>query len=277
MNSRTWRTIDNGRASWRSYWRELLEFNEVTRMLVQRDLIVRFRQTFFGLAWLLFKPFMLMLVMSFVFGFLSGFQSTHAAPYPLIIFCGVIPWYFLSNAVPDAMNSLLGNMHILQKTYFPRAIIPIAVIAVNSIEFLVAWLLFALGCLYFGYFPTWQALAFPLFCLQLLALCLGLGLWLSVANVRLRDVGNLVPFLLTVGFFITPVGYTATRIPEKWQLLYSFNPLVGIIEGIRWSLLRGMEGFPLVPVAISATITLLVVLSAVWYFLRNESDLVDVS
>jgi lipopolysaccharide transport system permease protein len=259
------------------YWNELLSFHEVLRMLVRRDLIVRFRQTYFGLAWLLFKPLMLMAVMSFAFGFLAGFDRNHSAPYPLVIFCGVIPWYFFSNAIPDGMNSLHGHLHIIQKTYFPRAIIPIAAVAIDAIEFLVAWLLFALGCLWFGYLPGWQIVFFPLFCLQILILCAALGLWLSVINIQFRDIGNLVPFLLTVGFFITPAGYASTRIPEQWQILYALNPLVGIIEGLRWSLLNGMDGFPTIPILLSLAITLAVSLLAVRHFLAIEANLVDLA
>lgn len=269
--------IDGSPLTFRAYWRELRAFHEVLRMLVRRDLIVRFRQTYFGLAWLLFKPLMLMAAMSFAFGFLAGFEKSHAVPYPLIIFCGVIPWYLFSNAVPDGMNSLLGHLHVIQKTYFPRAIIPIAAVAVDAIEFAAAWLLFALGCLWFGYLPGWQIVFFPLFCLQLLILCTALGLWLAIIKVQFRDIGNLVPFLLTVGFFVTPAGYTSSRIPEQWQLLYALNPLVGIIEGLRWSLLHGMDGFPLVPVILSLASTLALGIVAVRHFLAAEADLVDLA
>lgn len=269
--------IDGSPPTWRSYWRELCAFHEVAQMLIRRDLIVRFRHTYFGFAWLLFKPLMLMAAMSFAFGFIAGFEKNNAAPYPLIIFCGVIPWYFFSNAVPDSMNSLVAHLHVIQKTYFPRAIIPIAAVAVDAIEFLVAWSLFALGCLWYSYLPGWQIIFFPLFCLQLLVLCTAIGLWLSVVNVQFRDIGNLVPFLLTVGFFVTPVGYTLVRIPEQWQGVYSLNPLVGIIEGLRWSLLQGMGGFPQVSVMLSLGITLTISLIAVRYFLSIEADLVDLA
>ena len=275
--SAQWRTIDGRPPGLLEYCRELYEFREVAYVLIRRDLIVRFRQTYFGLAWLLFKPLMLMAVMSFAFGFLAGFDKNHSAPYPLIIFCGVIPWYFFSNAVPDGMNSLLGHMHIIQKTYFPRAILPIAAVAVDAIEFFVAWLLFALGCLWFGYLPGWQIIVFPLFCLQLLMLCVVIGLLLSVINVQFRDIGNLVPFLLTIGFFITPAGYTVTRIPEQWRAFYAFNPLVGIIEGMRWSLLNGMEGFPTISVILSMATTVAIGLIAVRQFLATDADLVDLA
>lgn len=271
------RLIDSSPPNLRGYCRELCAFHEVFRMLVRRDLIVRFRQTYFGLAWLLFKPLMLMAVMVFAFGFLAGFEKHHAAPYPLIIFCGVIPWYFFSNAVPDGMNSLIGHLHIIQKTYFPRAIVPFASVAVNAIEFLVAWSLFALGCLWFGYVPGWQVVFAPLFCLQLLILCTALALWLSVVSLQYRDVANLVPFLLTTGFFLTPAGYTASRIPAAWQALYALNPLAGIIEGLRWSLLHGMEGFPLMAVIMSLVITLAASLVAISYFLSTENKLVDLA
>ena len=275
--SAQWRTIDGRPPGLIEYCRELHQFREVAYVLIRRDLIVRFRQTYFGLAWLLFKPLMLMAVMSFAFGFLAGFEKNHTAPYPLIIFCGVIPWYFFSNAVPDSMNSLLGHMHIIQKTYFPRAILPIAAVAVDAIEFLVAWLLFALGCLWFGYLPGWQIVFFPLFCLQLLVLCAVIGLLLSVVNVQFRDIGNLVPFLLTVGFFVTPAGYTLARIPEQWHAFYSLNPLVGIIEGMRWSLLNGMDGFPRSSVVLSIATTVAIGLVAVRQFLATDADLVDLA
>lgn len=272
-----WRTIDGRKPQLIDYCTELYEYREVAYVLIRRDLIVRFRQTYFGLAWLLFKPLMLMLTMSFAFGFLAGFEKNHAAPYPLIIFCGVIPWYFFSNSVPDSMHSLLGHMHILQKTYFPRAIFPIAAVASDAIEFFLAWLLFALGCLWFGYLPGWQIVFFPLFSLQLLLLCTALGLWLSVVNIQFRDIGNLVPFLLTIGFFITPAGYTSGRIPGEWQWLYAANPLVGIIEGLRWSLLGGMDGFPALPVLQSLLLTGLAIWVSVRQFLNTESGLVDIA
>jgi lipopolysaccharide transport system permease protein len=275
--SAQWRIIDGRPPSLLEYCLELHKYREVAYMLIRRDLIVRFRQTYFGLAWLLFKPLMLMAVMSFAFGFLAGFEKNHSAPYPLIIFCGVIPWYFFSNAVPDSMNSLLGHMHIIQKTYFPRAILPIAAVAVDAIEFFVAWLLFALGCLWFGYLPGWQIIIFPLFCAQLLILCAVIGLLLSIVNVQFRDIGNLAPFLLTIGFFVTPAGYTQSRIPEQWQSMYALNPLAGIIEGMRWSLLNGMDGFPLISVVLSLVTTIVIGLVAVGHFLATDADLVDLA
>ena len=270
-----WRTIDGKPPSLRGYCQELYAMREIAYVLIRRDLIVRFRQTYFGLAWLLFKPLMLMLVMSFVFGALSGFEKSQIAPYSLVILCGVIPWYFVTNAIPDSMNALRSHVHVIQKTYFPRAIIPIAVIAVDAIEFVVAWVLFAIGSLWFAFIPGWQIILFPLLCLQLVLLCAGVGLWLSVLAIKFRDVANLVPFLLTIGFFVTPVGYTLKQVPMQWQWIYVLNPLVGIIEGLRWSLLHGAEEFPYLALVLSVAITLVIGLLAIHYFLANEADLVD--
>ena len=269
------RVIDRHAPSLASYCAELWAFREVAYMLIQRDLIVRFRQTYFGLAWLLFKPLMLAAVMTFAFGYLAGFQSRYSVPYPLIIFCGVIPWYFVSNAIPDGMNSLRVHIFVIQQAYFPRALIPIAAVFVDAIEFIVAWLLFVLGCAWYGYVPGWQVLAFPLFCLQLLLLSTAAGLWLALLNVRFRDVGNLIPFLITIGFFLTPVGYTYAAVPERWQLLYALNPLVGVIEGLRWSLLNDLNGFPTGAVASSLLVTVVVSTLAVRHFLAEDRHLVD--
>lgn len=269
--------IDGSPDTFGSYCRELWAYRAVAGVMVRRDLIVRFRQTFIGLAWLLFRPLMLTAALTFAFGFLAGFENSAGTPYPLIILCGVIPWYFFSNAVPDAMNSLLGHMHIIQKVYFPRAIITGAAVAVDALEFLVAWLLFAATCLWYGYLPGWQIVLFPLFFLQLVLLSAGIGLWLAMANVKFRDIGNLVPFLLTIGFFLSPIGYVASRIPEKWQLLFALNPLVGIVEGMRWSLLRGSEGFPSTSVMLSLAFTAAISIIGVRYFLANETTLVDLA
>jgi lipopolysaccharide transport system permease protein len=271
------RLIDATAPGLRGYCRELGAFYEVASVLIRRDLIVRFRQTSFGLAWLLFKPLTLMAVTSFAFGYLAGLQDRQSAPYPLIIFSGVIPWYFVSNAVPDGMNSLRAHIFVIQQTYFPRALIPIAAVFVDAIEFFVAWLLFVVGCVWFGYLPGWEILAFPLFCLQLLLLCTALGLWLAILNVRFRDIGNLIPFLITVGFFLTPVGYTYSAVPEQWQQIYALNPLVGIIEGFRWSLLRGLNGFPVGAVTSSVAMTIAICILAGRYFLATDRHLVDLA
>lgn len=268
--------IDASLPSWRNYFNEIYQYRSVATVLIRRDLIVRFRQTFFGIAWLLFKPLMMMIVISLAFGFISRFDSVTEAPYPLVVLCGVIPWYFVSNAVPDGMNSIVGHLPILHKTYFPRMIIPLVAIATNTIEFFVAWLLFALACAWYGFMPSWQLAFFPLFLLLNIVLATGLALWLSLMNARFRDVGNLIPFLISIAFFLTPIGYTTAAVPESWRSIYMLNPMAGIVEGIRWSLLAGTFPLPLVEILTSAASALTIFSSGLWYFWRNESTIVDI-
>lgn len=269
--------IDGSTPSWSRYFLELYQYREVARVLVRRDLIIRFRQTFFGMAWLLFKPLMLMLVINLAFGLISRFETAASAPYPLVVLCGVIPWYFLSNTIPDGMYSIVSHLHIIQKTYFPRLIIPLVAVVTNAIEFLVAWLLFALACAWFGVLPGWQVVGFPYFSVLLLALGLGLSLWLSMLHARFRDVGNLVPFLVSIAFFVTPIGYTLSAVPAPWQNLLVINPAVGIVEGFRWSLLGGSHPFPVEAVVWSTVTSLGILMSGLWYFRRAEPAIVDVA
>lgn len=267
--------LDGSIPQWSVYLRELYGYREVALVMMRRDLIVRFRQTYFGIAWLLFKPLMMMLVISVAFGFIARFEHSSTVPYPLLVLCGVIPWYFFSNSVPDGMNSLVGHMPIIQKTYFPRLLVPLTSIAVNSVEFCVAWTLFGLACLWYGFLPNWHILMLPLFGALLVALCVGLSLWLSVLNARFRDVGNLVPFLLNTGFFVTPVGYTMTAVPERWAPLFMLNPLVGIIEGVRWCMLGSAFPFPSQAATASLVTSVLVLTTGLGFFRRTEGSIVD--
>lgn len=269
--------IDGSIPSWANYFRELYQYREVGRVLVRRDLIVRFRQTFFGVAWLLFKPLMMMMVISLAFGFISRFESGSNAPYPLVVLCGVIPWYFLTNAIPDGMHSIVGHLHIIQKTYFPRIIVPLTAVAVNVIELIVAWLLFALLCIWYGFVPSWQILALPVFLALAIILALGLALWLSLLHARFRDVGNLVPFLIGITFFVSPIGYTLSAVPEAWQGLFMLNPVVGIVEGVRWSLLGGVLPLPVAAILSTAGTAALLLMSGLWYFRHNEAAIVDIA
>lgn len=267
--------IDGSTPSWAAYFAELYRFREVARMLIRRDLIVRFRHTYFGVAWLLFKPAMLMLVVSLAFGSFSRMDSKIQAPYPLVVLCGVIPWYFFSNAVLDGTHSIVAHLQIIQKTYFPRIIIPLTAVGTIAFELVVAWLLFAAGCAWYGFVPAWQIVLLPIFLVLAICLATGLALWLSLLHARFRDVAHLVGFFVGVAFFVSPVGYTLAAVPEAWQVVYILNPMVGIIEGIRWSLLAGAFPPPLAAIAAATAVSLAILASGLWYFRRNEPDIVD--
>jgi len=269
--------IDGSIPAWPSYLRELLRYRQVAMVLIKRDLIIRFRHTVFGVAWLLFKPLMLMVVISLAFGFISRTETSTSAPYPLVVLCAVVPWYFFSNAVPDGMHSIVGHLNIIQKIYFPRLLIPLVAVLINVVEFLAAWLLFVLACLWYAFVPGWQLSTFPLFAILLIALCLGVVLWLSILQTRFRDVGNLIPFLITLAFFVSPIGYTLDAVPEAWRSLYVLNPLVGIVEGFRWSLLGATYTLHLGAVAWSAVTSMVIFLTGIWNFRRTEPYIAELA
>lgn len=267
--------IDNSMPSWSAYFSELYQFREVARMLIRRDLIVRFRHTYFGVGWLLLRPAMLMLVVSLAFGSFSRMESSVQVPYPLVVLCGVIPWGFFSNALSEGTHAIVAHLQIIQKTYFPRIIIPLTAVAGNALELVVAWALFAAGCLWYGFLPTWKIFLLPVFLALTICFATGLALWLSLLYARFRDVGHLVTFFISIAFFISPVGYTLAAVPEAWRPVYMLNPMVGIVEGIRWCLLADAFTLPLAAIGVAAAGSVAILASGLWYFRRNEPDIVD--
>jgi lipopolysaccharide transport system permease protein len=256
------------------YWRDLWASRELLAMMVWRDLVVRYKQTAMGLSWAFLRPVATMLVFTFVFGRLAGLPS-HGAPYALLVFAGLLPWLFFSASFSDASNSVIGNANIVSKVYFPRLIIPISSVIVGLVDFLLALLVYLVLSIIYGHPPGWQVLALPLFLLQLCLLILGCGLWVSALGVWYRDFRHLLPVVLQLGAYLSPVGFASTVVPEKWRLLYSLNPMVGLIDGFRWSLLG--EGQPLnwPPIGISLAITILLLLPGLRFFRRSEHHFAD--
>lgn len=262
--------------SWRSYVKELFDFRELMVNLAQRDFLVRFKHTYAGLAWIFFKPLMLMLVLSFVFGRISGFSHGTSVPYPLMVLSALIPWQFFAASLNEVTNSLVWNQHILTKTYFPRMLLPFASLFANFVDFFVAFVLLAFVFVFYGYSPGWQLILLPVFIVMLLGFILGLGLWTSVLNAKFRDIQQMLPFLLQIGMYVSPVGYRFDTVPLKWQFIYNLNPLVGILEGFRWCLLNGEGGLHTGALCMSAFISLALVVSGLHFFRRSERDLADV-
>jgi lipopolysaccharide transport system permease protein len=260
----------------RAYFRELYAYRELMFMLAQRDFLVRFKHTYAGMAWIFFKPLMLMLVLSFVFGRVTGLAQHTETPYSLMVLSALIPWQFFSSALTEVTSSLVWNQHILTKTYFPRLLLPLASLFANSVDFLVAFTLLAGAFVVLHFHPGWQIVFLPLFILLLFSLVVGVGLWLAALNARFRDIQQLLPFALQIGMYISPVGYRFDAVPEKWQLLYNMNPLVGVLEGFRWCLLRGEGGLHHSALVMSCSLAVALVLSGLWFFRRMEASFADV-
>ncbi|WP_246232256.1 ABC transporter permease [Usitatibacter rugosus] len=263
-----------GRAE-RRYWRDLWRYRELFLFLAWRDILVRYKQTVIGIAWAVLRPVLIMLVFTLVFGVLGKFPSD-GVPYPILVYCAILPWQFFSSALSEASNSLIGNSNLISKVYFPRLIIPAASIITSFVDFLIACLVLAGLMAWYGYWPDWRVVWLPAFVLLALAATMGCGFWLTALNVKYRDFRYIVPFIVQFGLYVSPVGFTSSVVPDEWRLLYSLNPMVGIIDGFRWSLLGGK--FPLhVPgLLLSAALSLAILILGIRYFRRTERSFADV-
>lgn len=230
--------IEPGRAD-RQYWRDLWAYRELFLILAWRDVAVRYKQTLIGVAWAVLRPFLTMVVFTLVFSKLAKLPSEGAAPYALMVFAGMLPWYLVSSALSGAADSIVANANLIGKVYFPRMIVPAASLVTALIDFLVSLALLVVLMAWYRFVPGWQVVLLPLFVLLALLVSLGPGLWISALNVKYRDFRYVIPFILQFGLYISPVGFSSTIIPDHWRLLYSVNPLVGIIDGFRWCILGG--------------------------------------
>ena len=206
-------------------------------MLAWRDVSVRYKQTAIGVAWALIRPFLTMIVFTVVFGKLAKLPSEGNAPYALMVFAGMLPWTFFSSALADASMSLVANANLLSKVYFPRLIIPAAAVIVAGIDFLINLAIIAAMMAWYAFYPSWHILLLPIFLVISFLSSLGPGLWITALNVKYRDFRYMIPFIVQLGLYISPVGFSSQVVPAEWRLVYSLNPLVGIIDGFRWCLL----------------------------------------
>jgi lipopolysaccharide transport system permease protein len=230
--------IEPGRAE-RHYWRDLWQYRELFRVLAWRDISVRYKQTVIGAAWALIRPFLTMVVFTVIFGKLAGLPSDGTAPYALMVFAGLLPWSFFATALAEASNSLIGNAHLISKVYFPRLIVPIAAVMVAFVDFLISFAILVTLMIWYQFMPGWQVLLLPVFAGIAFMASLGVGVWITALNVKYRDFRYVIPFIVQLGLYVSPVGFSSSIVPEQWRLAYSLNPMVGVIDGFRWCLLGG--------------------------------------
>lgn len=266
--------IEPGRASAR-YWRDLWRYRELFYFLSWRDILVRYKQTALGVAWAIIQPFLTMLILTVVFGRIAKLPSG-GAPYPILVFAALLPWQFFSQALAAASNSLVGSASLISKLYFPRIIIPASAVITSGVDFLISAGFLALLMVWFGYGPSIRILMLPLFALLALGAALGAGVWLAALTVRYRDFKYIVPFMIQIGLYISPVGYSSSVIPERWRLLYSLNPMVGVIDGFRWAVLGGRSAL-YVPAIVLCVVTVSALLvTGTRYFRATERTFADV-
>jgi len=274
MNNREL-VIEAGRSE-SQYWRDLWKYRELFYFLAWRDILVRYKQTVIGLAWALIRPFLTMVVFTIVFGNLAKLPSPIGVPYPLLVFAAMLPWQFFSSAMSECSNSLIANSNLISKVYFPRLIVPTSAVIVSFVDFMISGMILLGLMAWYNFVPDWRILTLPLFILIAFAAAIGVGLWLAALNVEYRDFRYIVPFIVQFGLYISPVGFSSNVVPDQWRLIYSLNPMVSVIDGFRWAILRGSATIYLPGFALSLGLVLLLFVSGIWYFRRMERTFADV-
>jgi len=254
--------------------RELWEYRELLYFLTWRDVKVRYKQTVLGAAWAIIQPASTMIIFTLFFGRLAKIPSD-SVPYPLFSFAALVPWTFFANGLMQASNSLVSGAELIKKVYFPRLVIPLAAVISGVIDFVLAFVVLLGMMAFYGVRPTTNVLWLPLFAMLALVASLGVGLWLSALNVQFRDVRYVVPFLIQIWLFATPIAYPSSMIPQPWRTLYGLNPMVGVVEGFRWALFN-TDTSPGAIIALSTAMTLALLIGGAFYFRRMERNFADV-
>lgn len=265
--------IEAGQSS-KHYWKDLWRYRDLFFFLVWRDILVRYKQTVIGVAWVVIRPIMTMLVFTLVFGKLAKLPSD-GVPYSLMVFSGMLPWFFFSSALSESSNSMISNSNLLSKVYFPRIIIPTSAIIVCLVDFALSFLVLIPFMFYYGISPDWKIVTLPLFLLLGIMTALGAGLWLSALNIKYRDFRFILPFIVQIGMYVSPVGFSSSIVPEKLKFLYSLNPMVGVIDGFRWALLGGNFELYMPGLYASIALSLIIFIIGLRYFRSTERAFAD--
>jgi lipopolysaccharide transport system permease protein len=238
----------------RNYWLDLWRYRELFRVLAWRDLAVRYKQTVIGVAWAVIRPLLTMIVFSIIFGRIAKLPSDGSAPYPLMVFAGMLPWTFFATGLSEASNSLVNNANLISKVYFPRLIVPTATVVVAFVDFLITFALLVVLMAWYRFLPGWQMAVLPGFIALAFVAAMGPALWITALNVKYRDFRYVIPFIVQFGLYVSPVGFSTNVVPEQWRVLYSLNPMVGVIDGFRWCILGGQSPLYLPGLAFSVLI-----------------------
>ena len=254
--------------------KELWDYRELLYFLVWRDVKVRYKQTAIGAAWAVIQPLMTMIVFTLVFDKFANMPS-NGLPYPIFSFAALLPWTYFAKGLNQSVLSVVNNANLITKVYFPRLLLPFSAILSGFVDFGIGFLFLIGMIVWYGITPNWSALLLPAFVVLMTLTALAVSFWLSVINVRYRDVGQAIPFLIQIWMFASPVAYPVSVVPEGWRLLYNINPMSGVIEGFRWALL-GKEMPDLVPMAISIAVVVALLLGGITFFRRMEETFADV-
>ncbi len=255
-------------------FREVWSYSELLTLLIWRDISIRYRQSLVGIGWAVIQPVMTMVIFTVIFGKFAKLPSD-GIPYPIFTYCALLPWTYFARSLTDSSDSLVASSHLITKVYFPRLVLPLSKVFAGLIDFCIAFVLLLGMMVYYGIKPTAGIFFLPVFMLVAILTALSVGLWLTALNVRYRDVKFVVPFLTQFWLYASPVAYTSSLVPPKWQWLYGMNPMTGVIEGFRWALLGRVMPNPIM-MLVSFGVVLVLLISGLFYFRRMERTFADI-
>jgi homopolymeric O-antigen transport system permease protein len=265
--------IEPGRLE-KNYWKDLWHYRELFYILSWRDIKVRYKQTVIGAAWSIVRPLVTMIIFTVIFGRVAKLPSEGSAPYSIMVYAAMLPWQFFSNALGEASNSLVSNSNLITKVYFPRIIIPASSVIVSFIDFAISFALMILLMIVYHFVPSVKILLLPFFVILAFLASFGISLLITALNVKYRDFRYIIPFIVQFGLYISPVGFSSSIVPEKWRLLYSLNPLVGIIDGFRWCII-GQQKMDWQNFIISFLMIIIFCIVGAFYFRKTEKSFAD--
>jgi len=266
--------LEPGRAD-RHYWRDLWAYRELFAILAWRDVAVRYKQTVIGVAWAVIRPSLTMVIFTVVFGRLAKLPSEGGAPYPVMVFAGMLPWFLFSTILSEASGSLVGNANLVGKVYFPRLIIPASSAAVALVDFAINFAILLSLMVWYGYWPSWRIALLPAFVVLSMLASLGPAFLITALNVKYRDFRYIIPFIVQFGLYVSPVGFSSEIVSEHWRFFYSLNPMVGVIDGFRWCILGGDSSIYLPDFLLSLGVVAAFLWLGVTYFRRTERSFAD--
>lgn len=264
--------IEPGRTE-KNYWKDLWRYRELFYILSWRDIKVRYKQTVIGAAWSIIRPLLTTIIFTLVFSRIAKLENPSLAPYGLMVFAGMLPWQFFSNALSESSNSLIGNANLISKVYFPRMIIPASSVITSMVDLGISFIIMIGMFIWFQFVPSWHIIFLPLFIILAFLCSFGIGLYLTAVNVKYRDFRYIIPFIVQFGLYITPVGFSSSVVPERWKVWYALNPMVGIIDGFRWCLLGDPINWN--TVLVSMIIIVLFLWLGIYYFRKMERTFAD--
>jgi len=259
----------------RHYWKELWQYRELFYFFAWRDFKVQYKQTVIGVLWAVLRPLLTMIVLTVIFGKVAKLPSS-GIPYPILVFSAMLPWQLFASSFTHSSNSIVDNSNMISKIYFPRIIIPSSAILVSFVDFAISFTILVIMMFYYGFYPDMKFLLLPLFIILAVMTSYGIGLWFSSLNVKYRDIRYVVPFTVQFGLYISPVGFSSDIIPEKWRMIYSLNPMVGVIDGFRWAVCGTVSELYVTGFFLSVLVSFLILATGFLYFRKTERSFADV-